>query len=411
MIAIPDETRLAQLAPLNELSETRLARLSEKADLSRVNRGDTLQAPNEDRNLVYLLHGQFTLVSKGGGADRITADSEAARDPLFDGRPHQTVARADVDSVIMRLPRPLFEVLADEERSAGYDVHEVQVDESGMRLFQRILHHLHEGTLDLPVMPEITMRLKGLSEEEADLTALGRIVQLEPSVAARVVQASNSPVYRRSGGRVTTLREAVAMLGFITVKKLALAMTLSAPFESQSPSARRLLKQNWRTSVAVSVTAAVIAQRSAAGLDMDRCLLAGLTYDIGAVPIVTFAEKAGISDSAELTEVVQGLSGLVGREVLEAWDFDEDLVEVPEASTDFMRQHDGPADLADAVVVARLFCAANGGDDTALETLHTTPALSRLQLPGEGPEADVEVLNAARAELADLEKALMGEAD
>ncbi|WP_421620774.1 HDOD domain-containing protein [Alkalilimnicola ehrlichii] len=410
MIAIPDEARLAKLTPLNELSGERLSRLREKGGLARVHRGETLQAPNEDRNLVYLLEGQLTLVSRGGGVERIKGGDDGACQPLFDGRPRQTVARADRDCIILRLPRPLFDVLADEERNAGYDVREVQVDESGMRLFQRILHHLRDGSLELPVMPEITMRLKALPEEEADLETLSDIVRLDPSVAARVIHASNSPVYRRSAGPISSLREAVAMLGFITVKKLALAMTLSAPFERQSPSARRLLKRTWRYSVCASVTAAVIAQRSAAGLDRDRCLLAGLTHSIGVVPIVMFAERAGIHDSQGLAEAIEGLSGMVGREVLEAWEFDEALAEVPEHVADPMRAHDGPADLADAVIVARLFCDANAGDEAALKTLHATPALTRLQLPGNGPEADLEVLHAARAELEALEKALMGEA-
>ncbi|MDN3519165.1 HDOD domain-containing protein [Aquisalimonas lutea] len=410
MAELPAEDQLARWAPLNELSAERLRRLREKGEAVSLQRGETLRASGEERRLVYLLQGRLSVASRGGDEDVIEAGGEAAARPVFDGHSRSAVARAETGSVLLRLPRSLFELLLEEQRNAAYGVREVQVGPGGMRLFQRVLMQLHAGELELPVMPRVAQRLRDLDDGEADLDALNGVVRLEPSVAARVVHAANSPAYRRRGSAVTTLRDAVAMLGFVTVKQLALAMSLSAPFEGHGPRVRKRLGNTWRDSVRTSVTAAVIARRARAALDADRCLLAGLMHLVGHIPIVLLAADEGVTDDDELEEALAQVGGMLGREVLEAWGFDEAIAAVPELAGETQRPGSGPADPADAVITARLVCACQQrGDTGAREALRSCTAPGRLGLDLDDPETETRLLEESRTQMKELQQALMNE--
>lgn len=409
MAELPAEDQLARWAPLNELSAERLRRLREKGETASLKRGESIRASAEQRRLVYLLQGRLSVASGGSGEEVIEVGGEAAARPVFDGRSRSAVGRAESDCVLVRLPRSLFDLLLEEQRDAAYGVREVQVSSGGMRLFQRVLMQLHAGELELPVMPRVAQRLRDLDDAAADLDALNGVVRLEPSVAARVVHAANSPAYRRRGSAVTTLRDAVAMLGFVTVKQLALAMSLSAPFEGHAAGVRKRLGNTWRDSVRTSVTAAVIARRAPAPLDSDRCLLAGLMHLVGHIPIVLLAADEGVTDD-ELEEALAQVGGMLGREVLEAWGFDEEIAAVPELARETQRPGDGPADLADVVITARLACARQQGDDAgAREALLSCTAPGRLGFDLADPETETRLLEESRTEMKELQQALMKE--
>ena len=386
-----------------------MRRLRQSSEIAELKRGVKLRGADEERKLVYLVQGQLSFEGPDGGQEAIEAGGESATRPIFAGNRRRAVVRAHKDCVVLRVPRSLCELLLDEQREAAYEVRETQVSTGSMRLFQRILVQLHAGKLELPVMPRIMQRLRSLDDDDADLDALYGIVRLEPSVTARILQAANSPVYRRDGGSIASLREALTVLGFVTGKQLALAMSLSAPFEGHGSVDRQLLGQTWRDSVHASVVAAVIARKAFPALDAERCLLAGLMHRLGHIPIIWYAAEEGAADGQELDDALAQLGGLLGREVLEAWGFDEELASVPELATEVHRPGKGAADVVDVVIVARLFCACKrSADPAARELLGECPALKRLGLDSGEPDSVLRMLEESRAEMREIQQALAG---
>lgn len=403
---IPSPDQLGAWTPLNELARERLERVHAKATAERLKRGARLDAAKETRHLVYLLKGKVSVSEPDGQNSVVEAGSSAAMQPLFEGRSRRAMARSESESDVLRLPRSLFDLLIEQQRQSAYQVQETYVGDSSMRLVQRLLTELHSNRLELPVMPKIAQRLAAMDEDD-DLDGLYRILSLEPSLTGRIIRACNSPAYRRSGQNVTLLSDALSLLGFVTVRQLALAMTLSEPFKVKEPEARRLLAPVWRDSVQVSVIAALIAKESPASLNRERVLLAGLMHQLGHIPIILYSVAEGGADTAELQDALDQVGGLIGREVLAFWGFEQGIAVAPEGLQDVTRPHEGRASITDAVSLARILCdrTRNGQKRDGLPP-DQYPGTVRLGLDLADADSCASLLHRARSELRDLQDAL-----
>ena len=89
---------------------------------------------------------------------------------------------------------------------------------------------------------------------------------------------------------------------------------------------------------------------------------------------------------AALDRAIRGLQPRVGRMVLQAWDFPQELVEVPSRWMDFGRVHEGPADYVDVVMGAALQSHQHREGRLAGIDRQRVPAFLKLDI---SPEVDV----------------------
>ncbi|MCL5668694.1 MAG: HDOD domain-containing protein, partial [Gammaproteobacteria bacterium] len=91
-------------------------------------------------------------------------------------------------------------------------------------------------------------------------------------------------------------------------------------------------------------------------LQPDEALLAGLVHDIGALPILTRAEKYPelLQNETALLDVVQRMHCKVGKAILQEWKFAPELILAAAEHETLQRRPDKPADYADVVLVANL---------------------------------------------------------
>jgi putative nucleotidyltransferase with HDIG domain len=130
---------------------------------------------------------------------------------------------------------------------------------------------------ELPV--NITRVLEVLRDESSDAQDLASVIELDPGLAGKVLKLVNSAYYGLQG-KVSSLKHAVAILGFNTLRTL---ITGVAAFNEM----RRLrlpqdmpLSELWKHSVAVSQVAARIG-RKAGKVDHSCLVSAGLLHDAG----------------------------------------------------------------------------------------------------------------------------------
>jgi|SRR5688572_19023211 len=129
----------------------------------------------------------------------------------------------------------------------------------------------------LPTLSDAVLKLFSLNSEAEDYpTRLAELLQSEPSLAARTLQAANSAF---SGPRqpVGTIPEAVVRLGGRRTGQLLKAMSLMNIFTPRTDGEYNL----WRHAVQVAVATRVIAGASGQDLDSREAYLAGLFHDIG----------------------------------------------------------------------------------------------------------------------------------
>lgn len=132
----------------------------------------------------------------------------------------------------------------------------------------------------LPTLPPVALRILSLVEDtRSAVQSLSEVISKDPALTARVLRLVNSSYYGLPY-RVSTVSHAVALLGFDTVRSLALGLSIFGLFEGKSRG--RLLDRDalWMHSLTAAVAAKRLAQRVKYSLP-EEAFVAGLLHDMG----------------------------------------------------------------------------------------------------------------------------------
>lgn len=400
---------LADLAPLRELTPAALERLSQEAELEDVPARRVIFRKGEsDEWIRYLLSGSLLLAEGVGGEQSLIGmgDAAVAPEPLGLEQPYPVTAIARTDCRFIRLSRQRVQELLEASRLPAYEVAEVDTEqgEEGTRLFYQLFQDLMEDRLALPSMPDVAVRVRqAITEREAGAGEVARIIQNDPVVAARLMQAANSSLFAGQQP-VDNLTSAIVRLGINNTREVVMAVTMREVFKTRNPLLNKRMVELWMHSSLVAAISAVLA-RKLPGFTADRALLAGLVHDIGVVPMLAHAgdyPELG-RDPALLEATIQEYRGQVGAMILRRWNFPEDMILVPLEAENWQRRHDGGADYADLIIVAQLQSALGG----TLPEPSQVPAFSALGLAALG-ESAAAIIDEARGEIAEVQQLLMG---
>jgi diguanylate cyclase (GGDEF)-like protein len=194
-----------------------------------------------------------------------------------------------------------------------------------------------EACRNLPTIPAIALEVLRLSrDDEADLRQIASVISQDVALSSRLLKVVNSSFYglRR---KVSTISQAVVMLGLASVKTLALGFSLADGLSGHSSKASDL-KQYWRRSLLFGVASRTFAEKRIPIL-REEAFVAGLLADIG-----TFAMSEALGDDyveCAVSEQVNHIAMLnrererfgvdhqeVGRHMAESWHLPE-LLTVP----------------------------------------------------------------------------------
>lgn len=185
------------------------------------------------------------------------------------------------------------------------------------------------STRTLPTLPGVIRKLNSLSDnEKSSIQEMARIVSSDQVLSARILRLANSPSF--GFYRVSTITNAMILLGVNVVKSLAIASSIFAIMEKDSVGL-------WEHSLGVGVAANLIARKL--GLpECEEITTAGLLHDIGRVIIRTKCGSAE-QDILELvrnrqmftTEAEQEIIGTdhaeVGGWLVKSWFLPDNLCE------------------------------------------------------------------------------------
>jgi HD-like signal output (HDOD) protein len=405
---------LENLIPLRELTAEALEALAREAEIEEYPlRSVIFRKGSQDPWVRYLLSGSVLLTEREQGDLNLTGtgDTGAVADPLGFQQPHTQSAISRTAVRVLRVPRERVAQLLRDARLPEYDVAEVDEAQEGVgiRLFYQLFQDLQDDKLQLPSMPDIAVRVRAaVQEEDVSAPDLAKIIQNDPVVAARVIQAANSALY--AGQKpVDSLTGAILRLGLRTTREVVTAVTMREVFKASSPLVNKRMVELWMHSSLVAATASVLAGKLR-GLSAERGLLAGLVHDIGVVPMLAHAGSYPelARDPALLEATIAEFRGQVGALILRRWNFPEDLVEVPVEAENWMREHAGAPDYADLMIVAQLQILAGGGASAALPRLTEVPAYEKLGLAALGISDAAPILDEAREEIASVQGMLIG---
>lgn len=220
---------------------------------------------------------------------------------------------------------------------------------------QDVLAGVRLNAVKIPALPEVAMRVRvAAANPNVTVDSLCAELMRDAGLTARIMRVANSPLVR-SRSEIRTLQQAVTRLGINYVRDLATAFALEGSFHPRNPAVGRTLRQVWTVSKETAAISSALARQNQ-HLHPDQALLAGLLHRIGTLPLLAAVdEHADLNiDSEELMLMIDEIHSDLGSYILREWRFPEEIAAVPEQYRNPYREHDGPADLIDAVSVAYL---------------------------------------------------------
>lgn len=266
-----------------------------------------------------------------------------------------------------------------------------------------ILEDIKTNRLKLPILPEIAFKVReAVSDTNAAAAAIAKAVSSDATIAARLLQVVNSPLYRGANS-INSLQSAIARLGPPLVRNLVTSLILKQLFQSKSALLRQRMQVLWEHSTQVAAIAHVLA-RKFTRLQPDEAMLAGLIHDIGVLPILLKAENYPelLTDEAQLNGIIDKLHASIGRLILDAWKFPPELVTVA-AEHENLARVSGQVDYTDIVTVANLHAHLGSKHRHARVKFIDVPAFAKLGLT---PETSISAMEEATAEMKEVKTML-----
>jgi len=155
---------------------------------------------------------------------------------------------------------------------------DIAEDEENSTIFERI-----KGCKSLPVLSPLASKiLKMCQNEETQTADLANNISQDPGMAAQILFMANSGYYGGSRHKVTSIVQAVTLLGFSTIANLALSFCfyrLIKDMKETSTSGIDHVKF-WRRSILASVAGRAIGKHLSSS-DTELMFLGALLQDIG----------------------------------------------------------------------------------------------------------------------------------
>ncbi|MDH3889802.1 MAG: HDOD domain-containing protein [candidate division Zixibacteria bacterium] len=188
---------------------------------------------------------------------------------------------------------------------------------------------------ELPASPTIVSTVMGLTADlDSRVEDISKVLMSDQSLTAKVLKLSNSSFYGRPKN-VTTLEEAIMILGFFTVQSMVVATSAHSMYTKDD--AEGYKAKLWRHSLSAAVAARQVA-KSVRHPEAEQAFIAALLHDIGKLVLLQKMPTRYQEIVAEVEEQKKTFLNVETRELgfnhcdvaallLEAWDFPTALTE------------------------------------------------------------------------------------
>ena len=395
-------TFLQKLIPIGELSVAELQGLPISAQ--SFNPGDIIfNCGDSDDSLSYLYSGEVFLEAANGRGYSVEESIFKACYPLSTGNAHRFTAIAKSATRIIYLPQSALQRGASATNSNQSLVNPQHIPSQlkGSRLFDGFCVAYRKDDLHVPSLPDIALRLRSALQKEIGIAEAAKIINLDPAIASKLIQVANSPLYSVANP-TGSCHDAINRLGFKTTQNLVTSISLHNLFRSRNKKLNERIQLLWKQSIHIASLSHTLAALTGKA-NADEALLAGLIHNIGALPLITFAETLsdGSFSDQELDQSIEFLQGLVGEYILKKWHFPDSLLKIPCQSNNWYYDsgHDR-LDLNDIVLLAR-FHSLLGNPHRQLPPLNTLPAFIKLGDTALTPDLSLQILHDAKQHIAE----------
>ena len=389
---------------LRSMGDVALLDIACHADILALKPGKKVGERELANSVLYLLSGEVDLMSVSNTVQTILTGSERAKTPLYLIFVPGTQVTCKLPCRLLRIDQNVFKkyYTGAQADDAGVSLVEVSGDDptQGNLLFAEIRELFHTRQIGLPSLPDVVRKMnKALQDPNLDFQHVANLIQMDPVVAARIIQVANSALYM-SVRPAESLKDAITRIGLEAARAIVMTVVLRNMFKSKASVIAQRMKQLYESSITVGVISQALARRLNRRFDADHAFLAGLLHDIGVVPVLVVADHhSDLKGDAPLLETaIRALRGPVGMMLLKEWGFDADLITTASEARRWERRVSEP-DYCDIVQVALLHAGLLGARKVEGPALSELPAFKRLGLDGMDAGDGMQILQEAKSQI------------
>jgi len=398
------------LFPIRNFSDNSKRQLQEMVQTKTYDANSILfSVGSSDDQQIYLLEGKVQLTLSNNKERIIEGGQIEARFPIDNTSPHQATAVALGTVTVLSIKRSTLDDLLNEvlpSNSGHIDVLEESEDSLLYnQLYFEVTQEMQADKLELPSIPETAIKVRtAISDPHATSAIIAKITQQDPAITAQLIKVANSPLFR-GREKIEALPPAITRLGLKAISNLITSFTMRMVFNAKTKDVKDMISALWLHSRDVSGICAVMAKKLK-GFNVDKAMLAGLIHDIGSIPILTHADKHPnlIANKTDVQHTLKKLTPVIGKMVLEKWNFTEDFIELAVSAENWERKTDQPANYTDLVIVAQLLSFRNTPLQENYPEPSTVPAYDRLTKLLRDPNDSIDVLESAQEELTNIKQ-------
>ena len=265
-------------------------------------------------------------------------------------------------------------------------------------LQERIEQRLADGTLDLPMLPQVASEILAQGDaESSDVRRLSDLLHRDQALAGHVLRVANSAAF---GGdvKIQSIQQALIRIGVVQMREIVVTVALHGKV-FRGGSQQDLLAELWRHSTIAGLYAKEIARHLRS--NVESAFVCGLLHDVGKPVVLGMVldlcrETGEPATRATCVAALDEFHTRVGRLLAERWALPEPVLD----SITFHHEAEAAAQLGKAVqmtALADLLAYAAVMSDEAFEAeralLAEHPLYEALNLYPD----DVEALFAKRA--------------
>ncbi len=236
-----------------------------------------------------------------------------------------------------------------------------------------------EQVRDLPALPTVVVKIMRLTSkgEGASPRQMAEVISQDPNFAARILKMANSCYYGLPRA-VSTLSDAVMMLGSQSIRHLAMIAATQDTLRQRVPGYELNPGELWRHSVGTAWAVSELA-KLANYAEQEEAFVAGLLHDVGKMVLGQYVQEklpeiqaimeAQESSFVEAERAVLGLDHAeIGGQMALHWNLPALLVQA-------IRWHHAPiqkgyvAPMTALVYLGNILCSAVGASATIGESL------------------------------------------
>jgi len=203
---------------------------------------------------------------------------------------------------------------------------------------EELLHIIDHELQDLPTLPSVVLKVMDtVNRPTTSASDIKKIISSDPALTAKILRLGNSAFYGFPG-KIATLNHAIVILGFSTVRNLAISLGASNILVASKAQSSLDRHAFWAHSLATAYASSELARRmKEPARIVEEVFIGGLLHDIGKLfldryfpeeyAVAIASAQVHMTSILDAERTVLGVTHeCIGRRVAEKWNLPQSMI-------------------------------------------------------------------------------------